>query len=143
MPDIVERLRTLEGWNTTGPKALMFEAADEIKKLRTENAAIRELMNNYNLGGWTDSLTLIKERDKLQIKSDDLKSDMIAMQRERDELRENGDRLRAVADSAVAHQQDMIEAVAGPLRDTIDKLRKELDAALIDAANYRSLMGKT
>jgi len=31
-----------------------YEAADEIERLRAENAAIRELMNVYNLGGWTD-----------------------------------------------------------------------------------------
>ena len=36
MSDLTERLRTLEGWNTTGPKALMFEAADEIDKLRQQ-----------------------------------------------------------------------------------------------------------
>lgn len=30
---------------------------------RAENRQIRELMNTYNLGGWTDSERLIKERD--------------------------------------------------------------------------------
>lgn len=44
----------------------VFEA--RAKALQAENAAIRELMNIYNLGGWTDSLALIKERDALQAK---------------------------------------------------------------------------
>jgi hypothetical protein len=34
--------------------------------LAAENESIRELMNCYNLGGWTDSLALIKERDALR-----------------------------------------------------------------------------
>ena len=35
----------------------------QVEALTAENAQIRELMNLYNLGGWTDSLTLMKERD--------------------------------------------------------------------------------
>ena len=38
----------------------------EVERLEAENAALRELMNTYNLGGWTDSLELIKERDALR-----------------------------------------------------------------------------
>jgi hypothetical protein len=39
--------------------------ADRVKELEAENAQIRTLMNCYNLGGWTDSLALIKERDAI------------------------------------------------------------------------------
>lgn len=37
----------------------------QVEALTAENAQIRELMNLYNLGGWTDSLTLMQERDNL------------------------------------------------------------------------------
>ena len=43
MNDIVQRLRTLEGWNTTGPKSLMLEAADEIERLRKERDELYEM----------------------------------------------------------------------------------------------------
>jgi len=32
-------------------------------QLQAENGQLRELMNCYNLGGWTDSFALIQERD--------------------------------------------------------------------------------
>lgn len=41
--------------------------------LRAENASIRSLMECYNLGGWTDSLTMMKERDALRAELDRLK----------------------------------------------------------------------
>ena len=41
-----------------------LENSFEIERLKAENAAIRTLMDCYNVGGWTDSLTLIQERDK-------------------------------------------------------------------------------
>ena len=47
MNDIVERLRTLEGWNTTGPKALMFEAADEIERLLRVTERQRQQLEDY------------------------------------------------------------------------------------------------
>lgn len=33
---------------------------NEIQRLTAENTALRELMNCYNLGGWTDSLRLMQ-----------------------------------------------------------------------------------
>jgi hypothetical protein len=42
------------------------------------------------------------------------------------ELQENGQRLREIADAAVRDQRDMIEAVAGPLRAEIIRLRDAL-----------------
>ena len=43
--------------------ALKFAA--ERDALKAENAFIRTLMNCYNLGGWTDSLRLMQERNAL------------------------------------------------------------------------------
>ena len=34
--------------------------------LKSENGSLRELMNTYNIGGWTDSLSLIEERGSLK-----------------------------------------------------------------------------
>ena len=42
---------------------VMSEAADRIDALEAENAQLRELLNAYNLGGWTDAERLMKERD--------------------------------------------------------------------------------
>lgn len=60
---------------------------------------------------------------------------------QRDELREriaelqnNGARLLAVADSAAAHQREMIEAACAPLHERIAELER-------DAARYRWLRG--
>ena len=50
----------------TAQATTIAEQAGEIKALRAENEAIRELMDAYNLGGWTDSLRLIQERDALR-----------------------------------------------------------------------------
>ena len=43
-------------------------------ELAADNQAVRSLMDCYNLGGWTDSLTLLKERDALQAKVAELTS---------------------------------------------------------------------
>lgn len=40
--------------------------------LKAENGQLRELMNCYNVGGWTDSLTLIKERDAFRARVQEL-----------------------------------------------------------------------
>ena len=58
------------------------------------------------------------------------------------ELQENGDRLREIADAAVRDQRDMIEAVAGPLRAEIIRLRAALHEVLVrwlDDADPREL----
>ena len=39
---------------------------DEIQALQADNAALRERLNLYNLGGWTDAERLMKERDDLR-----------------------------------------------------------------------------
>lgn len=44
-------------------KASLAEVFAENERLKTENLQIHTLMNLYNLGGWTDSLELMKERD--------------------------------------------------------------------------------
>lgn len=46
---------------------------ETIETLRAENAQLRELLNVYNLGGWMDSLSLIKERDALRARLDQYK----------------------------------------------------------------------
>jgi chromosome segregation ATPase len=53
-----------------------------------------------------------------------------AWQREQDranieELRENGDRLLAVADSAVQHQREMLEAAVKPWQDQVSSLQAQ------------------
>jgi hypothetical protein len=58
------------------------------------------------------------------------------------ELQENGDRLREIADAAVRDQRDMIEAVAGPLRAEIIRLRDALHEVFVrwlDDADPREL----
>ena len=97
MSDIVERLRHTSGFRQIG-WAELDEAADEIE-------ALRELLRRCR-----------SERDELV---DDLYGRIR-------ELQENGERLREIADEAVRTQQDMIEAVAGPLRAEIIRLRDEL-----------------
>ena len=42
------------------------EMREEVTSLERERDSLCELMNCYNLGGWTDSLALIKERDALK-----------------------------------------------------------------------------
>ena len=78
MDDHVETLRRYNRWRRGTEYNGKFEempdprvigeaidaACDEVERMRAELAAIRELMNCYNLGGWTDSLALIKERDE-------------------------------------------------------------------------------
>lgn len=59
--------------------------------------------------------------------------EVVSLRAQVDALRENGDRLLAVADSAVEHQREMIEAVAGPLRAEVESLRA-------DAQRYRLLL---
>jgi hypothetical protein len=57
MSDLVQRLRGwLAGEVTQQSSSLLREAADRIEALEAELAATRELMNVYNLGGWTDAL---------------------------------------------------------------------------------------
>jgi len=68
-----------EGGYTVKP--LYFTSScNEITQLQAErdafkadNAAIRELLNAYNLGGWTDSLRLIQERDALAAQNEQLR----------------------------------------------------------------------
>lgn len=43
------------------------ELREQVKKLTSENEQLRSRLNCYNLGGWTDSLVLIKERDDLRV----------------------------------------------------------------------------
>ena len=38
----------------------------EVQRLKGENEAIRTLMNCYNLGGWTDSISLLQENQRLR-----------------------------------------------------------------------------
>jgi len=52
-------------------RAAVESMAQELGAAKSETEAIRTLMNCYNLGGWTDSLTLLKERDTLQSKCDE------------------------------------------------------------------------
>ena len=59
-PDQLDCMSTLR----TDNSATLIAALAEIERLKAENAAIRTLMDCYNVGGWTDSLTLIQERDK-------------------------------------------------------------------------------
>jgi hypothetical protein len=40
-------------------------AVKAMERMQAERDALRELMNCYNLGGWTDSMALMQERDAL------------------------------------------------------------------------------
>jgi hypothetical protein len=44
------------------------QQAKKIAKLEADNAAIRELMNTYNLGGWTDAIEPMKRALKAEAK---------------------------------------------------------------------------
>ena len=68
--------------------------------------------------------------------------EVVSLRAQVESLRENGDRLLAVADSAVEHQRDMIEAVAGPLRAEVDALKKNLDYLNADRENLRMFVSK-
>ena len=57
--ELAQRLRNAE-------VVLFSKDADTIDALVADNEAIRTLMDCYNVGGWTDSLALIKERDQLR-----------------------------------------------------------------------------
>lgn len=62
--DEVERL------NSPVVQSEWQKLVDERERLIAENRSIRTLMDLYNLGGWTDSLRLIQERDALARKLD-------------------------------------------------------------------------
>jgi hypothetical protein len=47
----------------SGLEVVLAKVFAENERLKTENLQIHTLMNLYNLGGWTDSLELMKERD--------------------------------------------------------------------------------
>ena len=81
---------------------------------------------------WGASVRLIKERNEAEAVACQRHYELQNLRAKVEELQENGNRLLAVADSAVTHQKDMIEAVAGPLRDQIEELRA-------DAERYRWL----
>lgn len=83
------------GWGNSST-----DAADTIdallaerERLMGENAAIRELMNCYNLGGWTDSLALKSERDALQSALESEREQRKIVERERDAAEEAAKRL--------------------------------------------------
>lgn len=60
--------------NTTIP-ALTEMLARQVTELTAENEAIRELMNCYNLGGWTDALEPMKRALKAEAEVAALKQD--------------------------------------------------------------------
>ena len=107
MSDVTERLRTLEGWNTTGPKALMFEAANEIDKLRKEIALADSM---YKL--------VVLERDAAREYLD-------AAQRRAESLRERLTLAETVRASQVA---GLVEG-AEKLREEVKRLTKIIDDA--------------
>jgi len=103
MTDLIERLRFV---CQTGD--LLDTAADEIERLRAALAEAR------------------KDR---QITEDATADEVHILKAYISELQENGERLRLIADEAVRTQREMIEAVAGPLRAEIIRLRKLVDNA--------------
>jgi len=136
--DIVERLRCFEHPNEEG-EAVMQLAATEIVLLRNDIANTRAIdIHSCHANCTRAGCVNARLREEVA------------------DLRENGNRLLAVADSAVQHQKDMIDAVAEPLRDRIqalmeeasciraerDNARADRDAFREDAQRYRSLMGK-
>lgn len=54
---------------------------DQIERLQSEVAALRELMNVYNLGGWTDSERLMRERNEARAELAALRADGVDARR--------------------------------------------------------------
>ena len=61
---------------------VLKDAAAALVQLRDENAAIRTLMNTYNLGGWTDSISVLQRAERAEAERDDAISIIRAMNEE-------------------------------------------------------------
>jgi hypothetical protein len=106
--------------------------------LEAENASLRTLLNTYNLGGWTDSLELIKERDALMAdynnvstENEELRAKMLAMACIQVDLEES---LKADADALHAALKRITEAaekyiLLGHTARKWDALNEAIDVA--------------
>lgn len=83
------------------PAACLRESAAAIESLATENAAIRALMDIYNLGGWTDSLSLLERAERAEAERDALLQT----------LREIADADNMSIDGACAHARHTLRTV--------------------------------
>lgn len=72
-------------WGKPREEYLEWQAADAIDRLEAERdavvhdaKAVRELMNVYNLGGWTDAERLQRERDELRARLARMEAALVA-----------------------------------------------------------------
>jgi hypothetical protein len=92
MSDFLERLRS---WPVNMDVQDIRQAVSEIERLRAELTAVRELMNCYNLGGWTDALAPMERAIKAERELTKLKQDYDLIWKELKERRETVKGLRA------------------------------------------------
>ena len=88
---------------------LVDSTADRNIFLQKETEQLRILLNMYNLGGWTDSLALIKERDVLTAERDNLLERLAASQRESIDLTAERDALQAELNKCVEAARTALE----------------------------------
>lgn len=112
---------------------------DQIERLQSEVAALRELMNVYNLGGWTDSERLMRERNEARAELAALRADGVDARRWQAFLR-----MRAARQiHAVMIFPDADSEIRIGLRPaTEDELIAELDAEIAIAVLPESAQPK-
>ena len=105
----------------------------DLSAANAELAAVRELMNIYNLGGWTDAIgpmqRALAAEAKLSAANEHAKRIIV----ERDEAREELARVTLLNDG---HQR-----LATQYRERAERAEAALDAAMKDAERYRWLRG--
>lgn len=78
-PEEVEALRArlerMLSLNSNGAERLRDDTLAALREQAGEIAQLRELLNLYNLGGWTDAERLMKERDALRAENESLRKD--------------------------------------------------------------------
>ena len=91
------------------------EAAAELSRLTAENAALRELLNVYNLGGWTDAVGPMQRALKAETENAALRADAERLQYLLDK--------RSVTIDTMLHGNGCTAHTADELRAAIDSAR--------------------